>query len=155
MLESNCLKRPTHDSAQVTAGRLVAWRVRQTLLLTWLWCGLAGCETPVVVGMVSGKITLQDKPVTEGYIAFNSRDQGVAAGANLSAAGAYQLTSPLPIGSYVVTISPPPAPPPLSAPANATPPTSEIPAKYRDETTSDLKFDVEEGENTGNFDLQR
>ncbi|MES2790313.1 MAG: hypothetical protein V4719_11950 [Planctomycetota bacterium] len=125
-------------------------------LLSLMCLALEGCGSggKGPSGLVAGKVTLQDKPLGSGYIAFSSSAKGTAAGATLNAAGEYKLTDRLPVGDYVVTVTPPPAPPPLSVAPGTPPPKSEIPAKYRTETKSDLKFPVKAGANTANFDLK-
>lgn len=155
MLEMTCVKAATRSATCVS--RPGVWSRSILIVVVSIFCGaIPGCGTggKGPSGMVSGKVTLQEKPVGSGYIAFNSSSKGTAAGANLSATGEFKLTDPLPLGEYVVTVSPPPAPPPLSTPAGTQPPKSEIPEKYRSEAKSDLKFVVKAGANTANFDLK-
>lgn len=155
MLEMNCLLPATRSATYVS--RPGVWSRRILILLVAVCCwGIPGCGTggKGPSGMVSGKVTLQEKPVGSGYIAFNSSSKGTAAGANLSATGEFKLTDPLPIGEYVVTVSPPPAASPLMTPAATQPPKSDIPDKYRSEAKTDLKFVVKAGANTANFDLK-
>ncbi len=126
-----------------------------TLLVSLLCLGLAGCSSGKgPVGYVAGNVTLQEKPLGSGYIAFSSSTKGLAAGANLNPAGEFKLTDPLPPGDYIVTVTPPAAPPPLSVPAGTPLPKSDIPEKYRSEKKTDLKFTIKAGANKATFDLK-
>ena len=125
------------------------------VLVAGLSCGLTGCGGPGAAGAtgtVSGKVTLKDKDLKDSSITFLSSAKGAAASATISATGDYKMPVPLPVASYVVTVTPPPAGSPLLTPAGP-PPTSDIPAKYRDDKKTDLKFDVKAGANTANFEL--
>lgn len=126
------------------------------ILMVGLSCGLTGCgdgSSAGATGTVSGKVTLKDQDLKDSSVTFISSAKGAAASAPLSATGEYKIPVPLPVASYVVTVTPPPAGSPLLTPAGSPPPTSAIPAKYRDDKKTDLKFDVKAGANTANFEL--
>ena len=109
----------------------------------------AGVET----GEVSGKVIWQSKPVANARISFNNPEKGVGATGTLDAAGNFQISEPLPIGTYIVSILPPAAPPPLSPEAKQPRPAWTIPEKYGSETTSDLQVDVHHGKNDKTLEL--
>lgn len=131
-------------------------RIGLPILLATLCLGVAGCgsSSKGPAGYVSGKVTLNGNPVSNASVVFSSSTKGFAAEAKLDPAGAFRLTDSLPVGDYVVTVKPPPAPPPLGAPVAPSLPKSDIPEKYRSEEKSDLKFPIKAGANTANFDLK-
>ena len=91
-------------------------------------------------------VTLDGKPVTAGQVNFISAATGFAATVPLDESGNFTLGS-LEVGSYSVFVTPPPqAPPKMGEP----PPQmvqSNVPEKYRLETTSGLTATIKEGEN--------
>lgn len=140
---------------EMTASSVSRWRV--AVVAGLLGLGLVGCggSGKGPTGTVSGQVTLNEQPLTSGYIVLTSPKQGNAAGSKLDGKGGFNLTDPLPIGDYVVTVTPPPVETsPLTTPAGAASPKSNIPEKYRTEAKSDLKFTVKAGANTAKFDLK-
>jgi hypothetical protein len=117
--------------------------------------GCGGADPGPKVFPVTGTVTSQQKPVTGGSILFMS-DKGLAATAELDAAGHYKVStqygSGLPAGAYKVSISPPP--PPLNSLPEKEDSHPEIPKKYRDLGTSGLTAVVKEGSNDFPFDLE-
>ena len=111
---------------------------------------LAGCapqEEPTAA--VSGKVTLDDEAVSAGTVLFMSED-GRAASAELRSDGSYTLNCPL--GSFKVSVTPPPPADPLANPdAAESEPAVEIPEKYQDFASSGLVAQVGDGANT--FDI--
>src|SRR5688572_17298853 len=99
----------------------------------------AGCgESGPPVGRVSGKVTYQGQPVTEGTVSFYSDAAGYAAEAQLGNEGSYRIETEdggLHVGDYVVSIHPPME---LGPPDPRTPQVmiekdvANIPKKYRD-----------------------
>ena len=103
---------------------------------------------------VAGTVTLNGEPLTEGMINFSSSSTGDAANAKLGPGGRFLFGNGVLPGSYRVTITPvgsdiPPAP-------GVEPPTLnlEIPSKYSDLTTTDLKATVAPGNDDFTFDLK-
>jgi hypothetical protein len=99
---------------------------------------------------VSGKVTLNGQPLSDGVVVFTDSAAGVGASASLNERGIYHLPS-IPVSSYDVAIQPPPAPPPDEMPKVL--PKSPIPEPFRDAETSPLKATVNQGPNTADFSL--
>jgi len=104
---------------------------------------------------VAGTVTLNGKPLTEGgMINFTSSSTGDAAIARIGPDGRFLFDNGVLPGTYQVTITPVesdilPAP-------GVTPPTLnlEIPSKYTDLTSTDLKATVAPGSDEFTFDLK-
>jgi hypothetical protein len=123
--------------------------------------GLSGCSRGPAVGEVSGKVTFEQKPVTEGRITFLNPATGHAAEAGLDRDGSYVIVTPeggLVVGDYIVMVNPliyldrsnPRTPPsPVEKPAR------NIPEKYRNQGRTPLRATVKPGPNTFDFDLTR
>lgn len=115
-------------------------------------CGGGGATPPS--GNVTGKVTFQGKPVTEGEINFYSPKQGVGAKILLDSAGHFELPAPIEVGEYKVSVTPPP----LADPTTGGPPLTSkeyanIPKKYRTDSLSGLTASIKTGDNELSFDL--
>lgn len=108
-------------------------------------CGGGGEEVPS--GTLSGTVTLDGQPFTEGQVSIYAPELGIGASAPLDDEGRFVIEEPIPTGTYGVAVMPPPEPAPHEAPANAPPMVSNIPAKYRDHNTSGITVQIKEGEN--------
>lgn len=128
-----------------------------TLAAIGLLAGCGGSSKPV--GTVSGKVTFQGMPVNEGIVTF-VRVGGSGSGAGPIASGAYSakgVDGGIPTGDYVAVVMPPETTKdlgPNTSPAVVLKEMKEIPAKYRSETTSDLKLSIKEGSNEFNIDMK-
>lgn len=121
--------------------------------ITMTGCGSGVSETPR--GDISGKVTFQETPVTDGTVNFFSGKTGIAAGAKLDSEGTFSIPDGIEIGTYTITITPPyvEEPPGLS-PAESKPKEfKEIPEKYRSGETSGLTAEVKSGANHFEFDM--
>jgi hypothetical protein len=139
----------------------ISRRLSRSARLGLCWLALAvmaGCgATAEPRGRVSGKVTFQKKPVTEGIVAFANAEKAVYMNANIKADGSYKLLAAkgpgLPVGEYQVAVSPPTQDfqtgPVERANRKQFP---NIPQKYRDPKTSGLKLTVKAGENPS-FDI--
>lgn len=117
---------------------------------------LPGCsETPTIPKTVevSGSVTLDGKPLTEGTVNFSSSTTGDAANATLGEGGRFLFGNGVLPGSYRVTITgpvnnTPPAP-------GVTPPVLKfvIPTKYMDPASTDLKAEVSKENSEFKFEL--
>src|SRR5438876_932168 len=79
------------------------------LSVAFLAMGLPGCSRGPAVGEVSGKVTFERKPVTEGTITFINPTTGYAAEAGLQKDGSYVVVTPeggLVVGDYLVMVNP-------------------------------------------------
>lgn len=94
---------------------------------------------------VSGTVTFQDLPVTEGEVTFFSQATGFASVGVLDETGRFAIREGLPADRYVVAVAPPS--PQVAAGASWTTPAKEypnIPPQYRSVTTSPLQADLDE-----------
>ena len=114
-----------------------------------LW--IDGCRPHVPTGTVSGKVIASGQLLTCGMVVFKNVRSGLGAAATLDDAGNYNLTTPIPTGSYEVAIQPPPFPPPDRMPAAL--PKWTVAEKFRDPSTSGLKATIRVGANTADFEL--
>jgi hypothetical protein len=121
---------------------------------------LAGCQRGEELGHVTGKVTYRGQPVTPGFVIFANTTKGVYMTAPLDAEGQFEVAMAqgfgLPLGEYAIGVSPPLMDHPLGPIAE--PPEADkrkdIPRRYRDPATSDLKHEVKSGENVIELDLE-
>ncbi len=117
----------------------------------------AGCGSGEAKGRVSGKVTFQGQPVSEGIVVFRHMEKGVHITAELQSDGSYRVASAkgmgLPLGTFHVCVCPPPIH--VATAVGGPPPKikqyTNIPPKYRDIKTSSLTLTVNQGENS--FDI--
>jgi hypothetical protein len=132
----------------------VAARVIAAIFLTAVIIGCSRSGT----GEVRGKVTFQETPVTEGTVTFLNPNEGGAAEGEIKADGTYKLIGRLPVGEYVVVISPlmqiVDTDPGKSPPAPVEKPAANIPKQYRQQGTTPLRASVKEGKNELNFDMK-
>jgi hypothetical protein len=116
---------------------------------------LCGCNTAKkeATGQVSGKVTLQGKPVTVGIVQFYNSQAGSGASAELDETGSYKLATPIKVGDYQVAVQPPKAPSPMEMNKGAKAKASPVPVKFHHATSSGLKTTVKEGQNQADFTL--
>jgi hypothetical protein len=130
--------------------------------VTWVLILLLahGCgrnNTPPL-SAISGQVTFQERPVTQGEVHFMS-EEGFGVSAPIDSQGTYsicrsQYGKGIPVGTYKVIVTPPPTDidesiePGKQAKQPLYP---EIPPKYRDFSTSGLEFTV--GKDAQKFDI--
>lgn len=106
---------------------------------------LIGCsskeETPAATAQVAGTVTAKGRPVDSGVITLLS--SGVSWEAPLDRAGKFQISAPLPPGTYLVY---------LRAVGGGAHPT--VPGKYQSDTSTDCKVAVQPGNNDLAIDLK-
>jgi hypothetical protein len=124
--------------------------------LTIAGCGSAGDRDAGPSGAVSGTVTFEGQPVTEGSVQFYSEEAGSGGTGSLDQTGRFTITEPIPVGTYKVSITPPEEPAPESETGEFAVPKeySNIPESYRSELTTSLTADVTKGDNTVEFDLK-
>jgi hypothetical protein len=130
---------------------------------------LSGCGSRDT-GTVSGKVTYRDQPLQGGSVVFATSDLSRIERVSIQSDGTYQSAF-VPVGDLMVAVEPAPPGPQAHMPKGAKlppniPPDSpgaqvylqannnhvDIPAKYRDPTTSELKLSVNSG--TQKYDIQ-
>lgn len=137
------------------------------------FCLMAGCgdakHSRGPTGKVSGKVTLNGKPLPPGCtIVFTHKEKAVAMTAPIGSDGSYSASNVL-VGpqkvSFMVPVQPTAAPPDPSNPeaykaymlgkAKVTgEEKSLVPKRYTSPDESGLTFDVQEGENKYDIDLK-
>ncbi|PHS17645.1 MAG: hypothetical protein COA78_02665 [Blastopirellula sp.] len=116
------------------------------MLLLILTLCLVGCgDSGPPTGTVEGTITLDGKPYTGASIIVFSIDTGAGSNANLTADGGFKLEDPIPVGSYVAYLAP--AYDDTETEAKPVVIDNTVPSKYWNESETDLKVEVKEGEN--------
>jgi len=111
---------------------------------------IAGCSGGDPVASVTGKVTVDGEPVTEGMVLFLS-EKGAGGSGELQADGTYTLQCPP--GQYKVAVAPPESTDPTPAPAKP-PEEGDIPYQYQDVGSSGLTAELAEGENTFDIPLE-
>jgi hypothetical protein len=105
----------------------------------WLGCGQSGPRLIVV----SGDVSFNGQPVSEGTVTFFSKLSGAAPAAELNIEGHFEFAEGIPAGDYAVVIAPPFVEQVAGAPVTEAPKEyPNIPQKYRSDITSDLKVTI-------------
>lgn len=104
-------------------------------------CG-SGTDGKKMGGAVSGTVTFGGQPVSEGSVQLYAPKTGDVAVAPLDASGKFSLASPIPLGSYNVTVLPPKEPAPQVGVPYVPKQYMNIPMKYRADATSTLKAEI-------------
>ena len=121
---------------------------------------LPGCGRREVLGRITGKVTFQGQPVSEGIILFRNKPKAIYMTADLKPDGTYVVRRAsgegLPLETYEVMVNPPiqdaPMGPALEPPKIK--PCPNIPQKYRSYESSGLSVTVHEGENEFDVDMK-
>jgi hypothetical protein len=125
------------------------------LLAALLGPALSGCGSREVYGHISGKVTFEGKPLSEGLVFFSNNDKGIHMSGDVKPDGSYEIITAkgagLPLGTYQVRVRPPLEPLPMGAGASLVAPKPKnypnIPEKYREYETSGLSLTVKDGDN--------
>lgn len=115
-----------------------------------------GCAENKVVekGKVTGSVKFSGNPVKDGQVQFSSKETQTFVLTELEPNGEFTLEQEIPVGSYKVTVLPPPEPAPEVGVVYKPREFPDIPMKYRDDFNSDLTADVKVGENSFTFDMK-
>ena len=109
-------------------------------------------------GDVSGRVTFQSQPVTEGEIVFSDPEYGTYYASPLDSKGEYTVVTKegkgLWVGDYQVSIVPPRDDPPVGTSPPPRPKPFVVPQKYWSAQTSGLKASVASKNESFNFDLK-
>lgn len=140
--------------------------VSSTTILTWLkfpstlmvlgLLATLGCSSSEQGGMVSGRVTLNGKPLTDANIKFHNADLGVGITCPLRPDGTFASDTKIPEATYQVAISPAAS---VHEPGASGMPTipklpKGLPKKYSEPETSDLSAEVHsQTENEFTFEL--
>ena len=132
-------------------------RLASTLLLGLLLTGCGGSAKPS--GTVAGKVTFQGAPVVEGNVTFIKVGGGGSGAGVIQSDGTYAAkgVDGMPPGEYVAVVIPPEVTRdrgPNTSPETVLKDMKDIPAKYRSETTSDLKVTIQEGKNDFHIEMK-
>jgi hypothetical protein len=130
---------------------------RAVLLMAVFGFALSGCGSGEVRGRISGKVTFQGQPLSEGLVFFGNDDKGIHMSGDVKPDGTYEIITAkgagLPLGTYHVRVRPPLEPLPTGVMRVAPKPKkyANIPEKYREFETSGLTLTVKDGDNP--FDI--
>jgi hypothetical protein len=140
--------------------RWQGWLGALSLSLVCLAATGCGQSDGITRGQLSGKITHKGNPLPEGSSIALYNPNGGGATAVIDASGNYRLKQGAPVGSYTVIINPPAK---MLSPEEAMKASmekksvdnssSEVPAKYRDPSTSPAKVEIKEGQNEFSLDM--
>ena len=146
--------RETRVTKRLIAGRTISLLLSVvSLSVTVAGCG--GKRTTLPTGTVSGTITFNGEPVSEGFVNFISTETGQGETVALGSGGEFAFTEPVVIGPYAVFVTPPEGEPPtVENPTPAPPDPKNIPKKYRTDATTDFKVEVQEGKNEFTLDMK-
>lgn len=125
------------------------------VLLSGLLCGCGASETVRVEHSVTGKVTFNGQPVTEGTVQFEDAATGQGGGGALTADGSYSAT--LGAGSYKVAVFPPVEHTPdteISPGGEIVKDVKNIPQQFRTFDTTPLSVTVTPEQLTHDFDLK-
>lgn len=101
-------------------------------------------------GEVTGKVTLNGVPLTNGSVNFYSSNSGAGALCPLDESGSYRIKYLNAPDTYTVTLLGP-----EQIPGQPAPPPSEIPTKYQSSSTSGLTVELKQGRNTFDISLEK
>lgn len=121
------------------------------LLLAVTGCGGAPAAKPS--GKVEGIVTFEGKPVEAGNVSLELKEGGGGALVALGAGGKFTIPE-VPVGNYLVSVTPVELTPDDVQDGKTAPPSDNIPEKYRSGQTSELTLEVKQGANTLNIDMK-
>jgi hypothetical protein len=136
---------------------MLSWRrcLRQLSLVLLSVCLVAclGCGSSTPTGTVKGTVTLNGAPYADAAVIFLSLKTGQGDSTDIQAGGTFQLPTPLQTGTYTVYL----APKAVEASEQPTPVSIDqtVPEKYWNEAASDIKIEVNEGENDVKVELKK
>lgn len=103
-------------------------------------------ESEPEAGKLSGTVTLDGKPGPTGYLTLHAPDQRIFS-TFIHDDGKFSFRTPLPIGSYQVTIT-------TAGKEGSPPPRGQYPEKYGTATQSGLRVEIKKGPQNVAFDLK-
>lgn len=137
------------EERRLKHGALTRWAAHAvSLVVLGLASGCGGSTAPT--GSVAGSVTVDGKPLTRGFVTLANFSTGISLSVDLDGAGAFR-TPQIPIGTYRVGFDSA-VPPPESDSRHEKLP---IPDRYRFPASSGLECEVQKGDNTVTFELDR
>ncbi len=138
------------------AGPQTARRIRRAswlILLVISALGVPGCGPGRERGTLTGTVTFQGRPVTDGEVFFYDDADAVYMTASIKPDGTFEVVTAegkgIWAGNYRVAVAPRRVDPEIGVPTQPTviPRPSDIPPRYWTPKTSGIEFEVKEGEN--------
>ncbi|HEY1191646.1 MAG TPA: hypothetical protein VGE74_28695 [Gemmata sp.] len=105
-----------------------------------------GCSGDKPSGSVSGVVKYKGSPLAAGEVNFISKT-GAAASAKIDANGQFKVANPMPVGEYRAYVAPPIPEPQAPGTKVTAAPKFELPAKFRDPSSSGVVVEVKSGTN--------
>jgi len=113
---------------------------------------MMGCSKGPATGTVSGTVLLGDDPLTLGKIVFVNQEKGAGGSAVLGEDGSYKVLGDIPVGEYNVYFA-------NSMKSGSMDPKdlilTPVKQKYKAADSSGLKFEIKQGVNTADFNLEK
>jgi hypothetical protein len=123
------------------------------MLLVISALGVPGCGPGRERGTLTGTVTFQGRPVTDGVVIFSDNANAVFMNYDIQPDGTFEVTTAegkgIWAGTYRVAVAPKLADPEMGVIAQPAviPRPSDIPPRYWKPETSGIEFEVKEGEN--------
>jgi len=112
-----------------------------------IFLSIGGCGSSIPMGDVSGTVTVNGEAYSEASLVFLSMQTGAGSSADIGEGGSFKLPDPLPTGTYKVYLAPRSIPEEENGQPTAVQMDKSIPAKFWNESSTDVTATVEEGEN--------
>ena len=104
---------------------------------------------------MTGTVTFQGQPVTDGSVNVLSKESGRVYTSTLGAEGKFKINESVVVGKYAFFITPPAgAAPTVDKPVVAPIDPPNIPKKYRSDATPGLIDEAQKGNNDSKFDMK-
>lgn len=112
---------------------------------------MTGCSKSDPAGTVKGNVTLGGKPYTDAAVIFLSLKSGQGDTADIDSEGKYEV-GPLPLGNYKIYLAPK-VDEKTMAEAKPVSIDTSVASKYWNEASTELSYDVKEGEQEYTIEL--
>ncbi len=115
---------------------------------------ITGCSSQPPTGEVSGKVLFDGQPYDAAEVMLIDLTTGHAVGTAIQPGGQFAFEKPIPVGTYNVYLAPK-AEPMTDGQPQAVKIDESVPQKYWNESTTDIKKQVNEGVNTLTIELSK
>lgn len=112
-----------------------------------IFISIGGCGSSIPMGDVSGKVTVNGETYSDASLVFLSLESGAGSSADIGEGGSFELPDPLPTGTYRVFLAPRSIPEEENGQPTPVQMDKTIPAKFWNESTTDISATVKEGVN--------